>query len=257
MAATPTLASARRNYGLSTLIARRAVRESRKARPRGSSAVLGVVVAHQIATAQTSQTAVAEMLAEQEINSIADALLDVLSFTTDAQTLDGMLASVDTDFEFDRLVDSIVQDAARAAESVAIAVRPDVGWVRHLTPPSCSRCVVLAGRVYRWSDGFLRHPGDDCVTTPVREGDRELVDDPADLMRRGLVTGLSRADQKAINDGAGFSQVVNVRNRKAGLLEAGHALQRGGRPTPAGIYRLAGDDREKALALLRQYRYIT
>lgn len=218
-------------------------------------AVAGVVVAHQIATAQTSQQAVAEMLAEQEIDSIADALLDVLSFTTDATTLDQMIAAVDTDFEFDRLVDSIVQDAARAAESVAVAVRPDIYHVRFVSPPCCARCAILAGRVYRWSTGFERHTNCDCsmIPTTIRS---PYVQDIDQLIRDGQVRGLSKADMQALADGADLGQVVNVRSRKAGLLEAGHALQRGGRPTPAGIYRLASD-RAEALELLARYKYIT
>lgn len=52
-----------------------------------------------------------------------------------------------------------VQDAGRVGTSVATAARPEVtGYVRMLTPPSCSRCVVLAGRWYRWDAGFARHP---------------------------------------------------------------------------------------------------
>jgi hypothetical protein len=36
--------------------------------------------------------------------------------------------------------------------------RVEIGYIRLLTPPSCARCVILAGRFYRWSDGFKRHP---------------------------------------------------------------------------------------------------
>lgn len=250
-----TLASARRNFGLSVLIARRAVREARKVRTQGASAVAAVVVAHQLANARTSQTAVAEMLAEQEIDAAADALLNLLSFTTSTETLDQMLAQIKVDFEFDRLVESIVQDAARAAESVAVAVRRDVYHVRFVNPPCCSRCAILSGRIYRFSDGFLRHPGCDCsmIPTTVASPFRTL---PSELVRDGQVTGLSKADMQALEDGADLNQVVNIRRREAGLIEAGQALTRGGRPTPAGIYRRAGDDRDEALRLLNLYGYI-
>lgn len=249
-----TLRSARRNYRLSALIARRAVREARKARGKGSTAVAGVVVAHQIAQAQTSQTAVAEMLVEQEIDSIAEALLNLSSFTTDLPSIDQMIASVDTDFDFDRMVESIVQDAARAAESVAVAVRPDIYHVRYVNPPCCARCAILAGRVYRWSTGFERHPGCDCSLVPTTVAS-SYAQNPEQLVADGLVRGLSKADTKALADGADLNRLVNVRSRKAGLLEAGHALTRGGRPTPAGIYRLASD-RDQALDLLQRYGYI-
>lgn len=224
-------------------------------RSRGTQAVAGVVVAHQIAQAQTSQTAVGEMLTEQSIDKAAEALLNLASFTTDTSSLDAMLAAIDTDGEFDRLVESITTDAARAAESVATAVRPDIYHVRYVNPPCCARCAVLAGRVYRWSEGFQRHPGCDCsmipttVASPLRQNPDQLVAD-------GQVRGLSKADLLAVQDGADLGQVVNVRKRAAGLLEAGQSLQRGGRPTPAGIYKLAGDAQGKALDLLQQYGYI-
>ena len=60
---------------------------------------------------------------------------------------------------------------------------------------------------------------------------------------------------QALADGADLGQVVNIRRKAAGLLEAGHALTRGGRPTPAGIYRLASD-RADALRLLKRYGYL-
>ncbi|HET7386992.1 MAG TPA: hypothetical protein VFJ19_10055 [Nocardioidaceae bacterium] len=222
------------------------------------TAIAGVVVAHQMAQARMGQTAVAEMLAEQGIRAAADALLNLPAFTTSQQALGGMLEQIPdgADFEFERLVQSLIQDAGRAAESVATAVREDVGWVRQLTPPSCSRCVVLAGRVYRWSDGFLRHPGDDCITVAVRDGDETRTVDPLELYRNGQVRGLSKADAQALEDGADFNQVVNVRSKKAGLSEAGEVLSRAGRPTPAGIYRASAGDHDKALALLARHRYI-
>jgi hypothetical protein len=254
----PAPAASRRNKLLSALIAQRAASEATKVRTQGTTAVATVVITHQIANAQTSDQAVAEMLAEQSIDQAADSLLNLLGFTTNPQSLDAMLADVqtETELEFQRLVASLVQDAGRAAESVAVAVRENVGWVRNLTLPSCSRCAVLAGRLYRWSDGFLRHPNCDCTHTAVREGDRDLVEDPADLARRGLVTGLSKLDRQALDDGADFGQVVNVKLTRGDLFEAGHALTRGGRLTPAGIYRLARGDRIRALELLAANGYI-
>jgi hypothetical protein len=80
--------------------------------------------------------------------------------------------------------------------------------------------------------------------------------DPDELVRTGQVRGLSKADMQALEDGANLNRVVNVRSKKAGLLVAGQALTRAGKPTPAGIYRLAGEDRDKALTLLAQHGYI-
>jgi hypothetical protein len=110
------------------------------------------------------------------------------------------------DSEFDRLVASLVQDAGRAAESVAVAVRPKVVFVRYLTLPSCSRCAVLAGRVYRYSQGFLRHPNCDCVMLPTTVAAPDLVQDPVELAKAGQIRGLSQADMLAIEQGADFGR---------------------------------------------------
>lgn len=254
----PTLNSARRNYFQSAVIARRAVREAKKARPRGTVAVASVIVVHQLANVQTSQAAVGEMLAEQGIAAPAEAVLDLLAFTSDLPSIESMMANIEVDMEreFERLVASFVQDSARAAETVAIATRPNIRHVRFVSPPCCSRCAVLAGREYRFSDGFERHPGCDCSTiaTSVASPYRQ---DPEQLVADGLVRGLSKADMQALRDGADLNQVVNVRLESAGLWQSGEtALRRGSRPTPAAIYRKAGDDREKALNLLRSAGYI-
>lgn len=254
----PTLTSARRNYNLSALIARRAVRQARRARGGGAGAVASVVIVHQLANARTSQVAVGEMLLEQGVEAPAEALLNLPAFTTPQAEIDRLLAQIEADAEaeFQRLVESLVQDSARAAESVAVVTRPNVRHVRFVNPPCCSRCAVLAGRVYRWSDGFERHPGCDCsmipttVASPYRQSPEQLVDD-------GLVRGLSKADMQAIRDGADVGQVVNIRKRSSGLWQAGEtALRRGSRPTPAGIYKRAGDDRGLALSLLARHGYI-
>lgn len=210
---------------------------------------------HQAANAALAQTAVATMLDQQDIDSDAEALLNTVSFTTDVNRLLAMIDKTAAS-DLDRLAASLVQDAGRAAETVAVAVRPDIRFVRYLTLPSCSRCAVLAGRVYRYSQGFLRHPNCDCVMLPTTVAAPDLAQDPAELARNGQIRGLSGADMLAIEQGADFSQVVNVRGKRAGLRQAGRVLERAGRPTPEGIFSLAGDDRDKAVRLLKQFRYL-
>jgi hypothetical protein len=246
----PVPASARKHYRWSAALAERAVREARRARPRGVLAVAGTVVTHQATAAFQAQPAVAQMLTEQSLSQAADALLNTLAFTTAVDSVTAMLDEVETDYEFERLVASLVQDAGRAAEQAATAVRPRVGFVRYLSPPSCSRCAILAGRVYRYSEGFLRHPGCDCVMVPTSLADPAFVHDPVDLMQQGLVTGLSKADQRAIADGADFGQVVNVRSRSAGLSTPGRVLARAGRPTPEAIYARTNTRDEAIQALI-------
>jgi hypothetical protein len=167
-----------------------------------------------------------------------------------------MIDSTSPNAEFERLVASLVQDAGRAAESVATTVRSRIVHVRYLNPPSCSRCAVLAGRVYRWSDGFQRHPNCDCVMVPCEESDPLAPVDPVALFEAGQVSGLSKTDAQALRDGADFGQIVNVRRKAAGLRDSGAVLARAGRLSPEGIYRLARGDRMKAVALLKQYGYV-
>lgn len=209
---------------------------------------------HQVAQASMSQTAVGEMLTEQDIDAAAEALLNTLSFTTEVDTL---LAMIDSAGEsgFDRLVESLVQDAGRAAESVATTARPNIWHVRYLSPPSCSRCAVLAGRIYRYSEGFQRHPNCDCVMIPTTVANPAFQHDPDDLIRDGQVTGLSKADMRAIADGADLGQVVNVRLRSAGLQQSGRVLSRRGRLTPEGIYATTSS-REEAVEALRAAGYL-
>lgn len=52
-----------------------------------------------------------------------------------------------------------VADAGRVADQVAMTARRGAsGYRRMLVGGSCSRCVILAGRWYRWNAGFDRHP---------------------------------------------------------------------------------------------------
>ena len=207
------------------------------------------------------------MLAEQGIDVAADALLNPGAFTTSP---DNVVAMASVALNLERLVESLIQDAGRAAESVATAARPNIRHVRFLSPPSCGRCAVLAGRVYRYSDGFQRHPNCDCTMIPTTVAAAE-VQDPVELFEQGLIVntridkktgerittpGLSKADAQAIRDGADFNKVVNTRLAKAGLKESGRVLVRRGRLTPEGIYQQAGDNRDMALDLLKANGYL-
>lgn len=176
------------------------------------------------------------------------------------------------------LVLTEVADAGRGAAGVQIAARPRVGYVRMLNPPSCSRCVVLAGRFYRWNQGFLRHPRCDCKNVPTMVTDQAeafaegLIDDPYEAFNRMSEAeqnrGFTNAGAQAIRDGADMYQVVNARRgmkyRGAFTSEgtskhgwAGQILRRGQkRMTPETIYRL-NPNREQAVEALRAQGYIT
>lgn len=171
-----------------------------------------------------------------------------------------------------------IADAGRGAAGVQIAARPRTGYVRMLNPPSCSRCVVLAGRFYRWNQGFLRHPRCDCKHVPTMVTDQAeafaegLIDDPYEAFNRMSEAEQNRvftnAGAQAIRDGADMYQVVNARRgmkyRGAFTTEgtskhgwAGQILRKGQkRMTPETIYRL-NPNREQAVEALRAQGYIT
>lgn len=112
-----------------------------------------------------------------------------------------------------------VADAARGAAGVDTFARPNVGYVRMLNPPSCSRCSVLAGRFYKHNAGFLRHPRCDCVhvqTTAAKAATNEgLIHDPYEYFESLSATEQDRlytkAGAQAIRDGSDLFQVVNSR----------------------------------------------
>jgi hypothetical protein len=165
-----------------------------------------------------------------------------------------------------------VADAGRVADGVAVASRPRVaGYVRMLTPPSCARCAVLAGRFYRWNDWFERHPNCDCRHIPVDEDTADsMLTDPRAAVLNNQVTGLSKADRRAIEDGADVGQVVNAHRgmyaaggRKfttEGTSRRGFARQRLGRGVPRlrpeQIYKEANGNREEAIRLLHLHGYL-
>lgn len=234
-----------------------AVRDARKRAPRGPAAVARSVATYQAATVALALDSVPRMLDEQGLDAPpAGRIVSARLLTGPA--LVGMVEQAATGYALDRLVQTLVTDASRTASTVEMLRRPAItGHVRVLNPPSCPRCAILAGRVYRWSTGFQRHPGCDCLMTPTTlQAGVDHTTDPARAFERGEVRGLSKDDAEAIREGADMSQVVNVRRKQAGLTQGSSVLERSGRLTPAGITRVASDKAE-ALTLLRRFGYIT
>jgi hypothetical protein len=185
-----------------------------------------------------------------------------------------------------------ISDAARSAGSVAMATRSKpAGYVRMLNPPSCSRCALLAGKWFRWNEGFLRHPGCDCRHIPSAEVTAEdKTTDPYEYFRSLPPPEQDRlftkAGAKAIRDGSDIYQVVNSRQgmtyagasadgtkrgqklagsfTSAGTTRRGNfrsnteagASTKGKRLTPDAIYSLNGSNRPAALRDLERYGYI-
>jgi hypothetical protein len=177
-------------------------------------------------------------------------------------------------------------DAAREAEQVSIVVAgprdqngKDValGWIRVLNPPSCGRCVALAGKFFRWNEGFYRHPNCDCRHIGVSEANAsDILTDPMIYFN-----SLTEAEQnryfggpqaQAVRDGAAIDRVINAQRGGATYIADGGrytmelARKNGGygyrseqsrRPTPYQIYQEADGDQDKAIELLRRFGYIT
>lgn len=219
------------------------------------------------------------------IETPIETIIDRLAADLDGelqQLTDQMLGSLDL------FVQSEVIASGADASSVEIAAGPEwENFVRVLVLPSCDRCVILAGRIYRDLDGFARHPLCDCQHWPVTSwADAEaagLVTDPQVAFDRGQVRGLSQADTQAVRDGADLQAVVNAK-RGGGRRPKGmsnivsadifgrtvkvtiegttkRAAWRKAHPDlpirlrPESIYAHA-KDREDALRLLRLYGYI-
>jgi len=277
--------------------------------------VAPVVAAVQVRAAQAGASYGALTLAEQGSWTAPEAFVDPRAFggyASDGRSLDGLLMAPAFSAKtyigggadaaqaltmgrssLDGILRTVVADAGRQAAGVDIATRKATGWVRMLNPPSCARCAVLAGRFYRWNDGFLRHKFCDCIHVPSRAGstqaarDEGLIDDPrayfdslptAEQLRErypdltvakrremGLFSqedAFTKDGARAIRDGADIGRVVNSRSGRSGLTTTagtsprGFASDlRGQRLTPEGIYQQAAS-REEALRLLERQGYI-
>jgi hypothetical protein len=124
--------------------------------------------------------------------------------------LDGGEALLNGQRWLEQALQSAVADAVRDATAASIVARPGVGWVRMVNPPCCSRCAVLAGKVYKWNSGFARHPRCDClhIPTTVANADSYLTD-PTELAKRGLITDLSQGQKDRLAGGADLTKVLN------------------------------------------------
>ena len=252
---------------------------------------LVVLTGAQLTGAQDSQDYVTAVLAAQGIESDAAGVVVPQAFAgiaSDGRDLAGLLYEpVITTLQtiktgapvrdaltlgkvhLDMIARTQVADAGRVADGVAVAARPRVGYVRMLELPSCARCVVLAGKFYRWSQGFQRHPRCDCRHIPCAEdaaGDlrtdpRAYFDSLSEEQQNSVFT---TAGARAIRDGADMSQVVNSRQgmytaagRKLTRYSTGkRGVVRGARLLPEEIYREANGNRSEAIRLLRRFGYL-
>jgi hypothetical protein len=257
-----------------------------------SGGLLALVTAAQVAAARDADPYLTQVLAEQGqtadaagqvqpsafagvaadgrgLASLLESALVTVKVSLTAGTMAPERALASGGSSLEMLTATTVQDAGRDGVAAGIVARPAVkGYTRILTPPSCGRCAILAGRVYRWSTGFARHPRCDCRMLPSTDlaGLEEHTVDPMAAFRAGQVRGLSKAEEEAVRMGADLNQVVNAHREGAyagmttseGVTKrgvAGKRLQGGQRLTVGAIMRLASD-REQAIAWLERYGYL-
>lgn len=119
----------------------------------------------------------------------------------------------------------LLSDTGRSAEGLNMYTRSGGGgFVRMLTPPSCGRCVVLAGKWFRYNEGFSRHPPTcDCRHIPASESVAgDLTVDPQAYFEsltdeeQAKVAG-SEANADAIRSGANVGQVINAYRKTSGM----------------------------------------
>jgi len=166
----------------------------------------------------------------------------------------------------------VVRDANRQAVGAAMGTTPKVsGWVRMLNPPSCKFCITLAGKFFRWNQGFQAHPGCDCRHIPSQEAIAgDFTVDPYAYFN-GLPAAeqnrlFGKNDAQALRDGGDIYRVVNIRSRglsddalKSSGDRRGWQSRRWDTPskmTVDDVYRTARN-RDDAVRLLRENGFIT
>lgn len=176
-------------------------------------------------------------------------------------TVDAALASGGHVLEL--IVSTQIADASRSAQLASMTSRRAIsGYTRVLAPPSCSRCVILAGKHFKWQNDFDRHPKCDCYCIPSSEaaGYRAEVVNP-----ESYFYSLSKAEQdrvfgkreaEAIRLGASPITVVN--SNRGIFTPSGRRFPTPSKRTPVGALLIQSDgDRDKAIELLRKEGFIT
>lgn len=146
---------------------------------------------------------------------------------------------------------TVLADTRRMVYEADIIQRPAItGYVRMLNPPSCSRCIILAGKWFRWNEGFQRHPRCDCAHIPASENVAgDIRTDPYEMFRSMSAeqqeATFGRSEARAIREGADIYAVVNQQVRKLPTAKSKIDI----------IYRTAGT-RTNAVRALREQGFI-
>lgn len=275
--------------------------------------IAAVVVAAQVTATRESDAYAAEVLNELGFGPATQPgvvrLNSLAGVAGDGRPVESLLASTvgraralsdtmpreqaleDAQAFMDMVTETILADAARAAEEVAMAARPWVdGFVRMINPPCCSRCAVLSGKFYLFNEGFLRHPNCDCYHLPAPSDPDKVRNLISINSPERYFESLTEAEQnrtfttagaEAIREGADIGRVVNARRGMSKAQDSGRLKRvtvagrdiyitteattrrgrranqaRGIRLMPESIFEIAGDDRDEAIRLLRVHGYL-
>lgn len=213
--------------------------------------VTTMLAAAQLAAARSAEPYVRAVLTETGQAATADSALNAAAFAgiaSDGRSLDSLLyqplvaagavmnvtqsptrALATGRHLLDLIVQTQIADAARTATQTWMTANNVQGYVRMLNPPSCDRCIVQAGKWFKWNEGFDRHPGCDCVHIPAREadfGDFRLSPDKYfhSLPQAEQDRIFGQGNAEAIRLGADVGQVVNA---KRGMTTASKLLGKG------------------------------
>ena len=158
---------------------------------------------------------------------------------------------------------TVMSDTSRSVVSADIIQRPKVGgYVRMLNTPSCSRCVILAGKWFRWNEGFKRHERCDCVHIPASENVAgDMRTDPYEYFNSLSIKDQERVfgkrESQAIREfGADIYRVMNVKLRGLGTAKGNLKF---GTPTKRTVDDILSktSTREIAIQNLQYHGYIT
>lgn len=275
-----------------------------------SSRSRSLITAGQAAAALSAAAYVPSLMGELNIESDPYGMVNpmsVVGVASDGRTLEGLILGALTHSKslvgagfttnaalksggkwLEMAASTQVRDAGRVVGGVAAyGERKLTRYTRMLSGKACSRCIILAGKIYYDKEAFLRHPKCLCTNIPCDEdvaGD--LTTDPGSyfesLVPEDQDKIFTKAGAQAIRDGADMNQVVNARRSlytTRGGLSATHegATRRGiygssqtgvnkatggrysrakmARLMPEEIYRIASSQ-EEAIRLLKYYKFL-
>jgi hypothetical protein len=274
--------------------------------------ILNAVVAGQLSAAQGAQAFVTGAMLAQgaALETLGDVVpgrlaglaadgraLSTMLYLPAITAAQGMAAGLPVDVAMARglnqmamMVATTIADTSRTATQVAMTAEAKcVAYVRVVKLPACSRCIILAGRNYTYSEGFKRHPKCDCGMEPMSAERHREQPTPKDLVasmsaeERRKTFGEAGAD--ALDKGADLGQIVNARRGMAttstgkkvtteGTTRRGiggkaiggplvkppgarYARVAEARLMPEQILKQAHGDRDLQVALLKKHGYIT